>query len=132
MSHLIPSSLAFETAEKLSKNLEKEVVIKTMEAVQAKNEALASEKNISNLLNNMRQSVFSVGADGNIIPPVSEYSHEIFGSDIKSKTIYDTLLKDFDKELEKHSDIENKILFPRALELQDKISDEIRNISFLN
>ena len=41
-------------------------------------------------------------------------------------------LKDFDKELEKHSDIENKILFPRALELQDKISDEIRNISFLN
>ena len=41
-------------------------------------------------------------------------------------------LNEFDKELETHSDIENKILFPRALELQDKISDEIRNISFLN
>ena len=30
------------------------------------------------------------------------------------------------------SDIENKILFPRALKLQDKVFDEIRNISFLN
>ena len=28
--------------------------------------------------------------------------------------------------------IENKILFPRALKLQDKISNELRNISFLN
>ena len=41
-------------------------------------------------------------------------------------------LEEFDKELELHSDIENKILFPRALKLQDKVFDEIRNISFLN
>lgn len=41
-------------------------------------------------------------------------------------------LKEFDKELELHSNIENKILFPRALKLQDKVFDEIRNISFLN
>ena len=41
-------------------------------------------------------------------------------------------LKEFDKELDLHSDIENKILFPRALKLQDKVFDEIRNISFLN
>ena len=41
-------------------------------------------------------------------------------------------LKEFDKELEIHSNIENKILFPRALKLQDKISNELRNISFLN
>ena len=41
-------------------------------------------------------------------------------------------LKDFDNELEIHSDIENKILFPRALELENLISDKIRNISFLN
>jgi len=37
-------------------------------------------------------------------------------------------LKEFDKELEIHSNIENKILFPRALNLQDKISNELRNI----
>jgi regulator of cell morphogenesis and NO signaling len=41
-------------------------------------------------------------------------------------------LKDFDNELEVHSNIENHILFPRALELQEKISDDIRNLSFLN
>ena len=41
-------------------------------------------------------------------------------------------LKDFDNELEIHSNIENKILFPRALELENVISDKIRNISFLN
>ncbi len=41
-------------------------------------------------------------------------------------------LEEFDKELDLHSDIENKILFPRALKLQDKVFDEIRNISFLN
>ena len=41
-------------------------------------------------------------------------------------------LKEFDKELEIHSNIENKILFPRALKLQDKISNQLRNISFLN
>lgn len=98
-------SFAFKTAENLSKNLEKEVVIRTMEAVQAKNEALESEKNISNLLNNMRQSVFSVGTDGEIIPPVSEYSQEIFGTDIKAKTIYETLLKDLDSNSEVISQI---------------------------
>ena len=41
-------------------------------------------------------------------------------------------LKEFDNELEVHSNIENHILFPRALDLQDKVSDEIRNLSFLN
>ena len=41
-------------------------------------------------------------------------------------------LKEFDKELEIHSNIENEILFPRALKLQDKISNELRNVSFLN
>ena len=41
-------------------------------------------------------------------------------------------LEDFDNELEIHSEIENKILFPRSLELQDRVFDEIRNISFLN
>ena len=41
-------------------------------------------------------------------------------------------LKDFDDELETHSDIENKILFPRAMDLEKTISEKIRNISFLN
>ena len=41
-------------------------------------------------------------------------------------------LKDFDNELEKHSNIENNILFPRAIELEEDVTENIRNISFLN
>ena len=41
-------------------------------------------------------------------------------------------LKDFDEELEIHSEIENNILFPRAVELEEGITEKIRNISFLN
>lgn len=41
-------------------------------------------------------------------------------------------LKAFDMELDVHSKIENEILFPRAIDLQNKVSDQIRNISFLN
>tara|TARA_Y100001954_G_scaffold232517_1_gene283932 strand:+ start:2044 stop:4824 length:2781 start_codon:yes stop_codon:yes gene_type:complete len=93
-------SIAFKTAENLSVNLEKEVMIRTKEAFDARNEAIKSEENTSNLLNNMRQSVFSVDMVGTIIPPVSEYSQELFGTDIKGKTVFDTLLKEFDKKSE--------------------------------
>ena len=41
-------------------------------------------------------------------------------------------LKAFDQELDVHSNIENKILFPRALDLEKNVADKIRNISFLN
>ncbi len=47
------------------------------------------------------------------------------------KVIYQEL-ESFDRDLELHSKIENEIMFPRAIALQDKISDKIRNISFLN
>ena len=41
-------------------------------------------------------------------------------------------LEAFDKELNIHSEIENAILFPRALDLEKSVADKIRNISFLN
>ena len=51
--------------------------------------------------------------------------------DLHLKVIFQEL-KAFDMELDIHSKIENDILFPRAIDLQDKVSDQIRNISFLN
>ena len=51
--------------------------------------------------------------------------------DLHLKVIFQEL-KAFDKELDVHSNIENKILFPRALKLEKDVSDKIRNISFLN
>ena len=41
----------------------------------------------------MKQSVFSIDKEGVIIPPVSEYSEEIFGQDIKGAGVYETLFK---------------------------------------
>ena len=51
--------------------------------------------------------------------------------DLHLKVIFQEL-KAFDKELDVHSNIENEILFPRALKLEKDVSDKIRNISFLN
>ena len=64
-------SYAYETAERLSRHLEKEVEIRTKEAVEARNEAIESERKVSNLLNNMGQSVFTVDSQGLILGPVS-------------------------------------------------------------
>ncbi len=52
----------------------------------------------NSLLNNMKQSVFSVDKEGIIIPPVSQYSNQIFGEKLAGKSIYDTLFKDLDRE----------------------------------
>ena len=52
-------------------------------------------------------------------------------SNLHLKVIFQEL-KAFDGELDIHSKIENEILFPRAIDLQEKVADQIRNISFLN
>ena len=90
-------SLAFRTAEKLSKNLFDEVNIRTKEAVDQKNRALASEKEVKDLLNNMKQSVFSVNEKGVIIPPVSKFSQDLFEKSIEGQSVFDTLFKNYEK-----------------------------------
>ena len=99
------NSIAHNTAEKLSKDLEKEVKIQTKEAVDAKEKAEFSEKKVSELINNMRQSVFIIGKDGQIIDPISTFSQEIFGENIQGKDIYETLYKNLDKKSEVYSKI---------------------------
>tara|TARA_Y100001954_G_scaffold143804_1_gene153216 strand:- start:862 stop:4434 length:3573 start_codon:yes stop_codon:yes gene_type:complete len=96
-------SYAYETAERLSRHLEKEVEIRTKEAVEARNEAIESERKVSNLLNNMGQSVFTVDSKGVILGPVSFYSNLIFDGPIEGKNIFDILYKDLDKKSELYS-----------------------------
>ncbi len=95
-------NLIQEEAKKLQENyakeLEKEVTEKTKQVVMEKERAEASEREVSGLLHNMRQSVFSVNKDCEIIPPVSEYSLELFGKQIVKESIHDTLFKDLDKD----------------------------------
>ena len=96
-------SYAYEMAEKLSMHLEKEVEVRTKEAVQARNEAIDSERKVSNLLNNMGQSVFTVNSKGIILGPVSSFSKNIFNESIEGKNIFDIFYKNMDKKSESYS-----------------------------
>ena len=77
----------------LNENLEKKVNERTEQLNHSLNET-------NSLLNNMKQSVFSVDKEGIIIPPVSQYSNEIFGGKLDGKSVYDTLFKDLNKDSE--------------------------------
>jgi len=87
---------AYETSERLTEHLQDEVDKRTAELNQTLNET-------SSLLNNMQQSVFSVDRTGMIIPPVSQYSKEIFGEEVSGKSVFETLFKSLDKESEELS-----------------------------
>lgn len=74
--------------------------------VENRNQQLKIEnQKTSNLLNNMRQSIFSVGADGKIIGPVSKYSEVVFGEPIEGRHINEVLYKDILKKLEIESNL---------------------------
>jgi signal transduction histidine kinase len=93
--------------ENYAKNLEKEVQIQTKSAVNSKEKAEKSEREISGLLHNMKQAVFAIDGHGNVIPPLSNFTTIIFGKDIKGLKIYDTLYKDLDKK----GEVFNKVKF---------------------
>jgi HPt (histidine-containing phosphotransfer) domain-containing protein len=105
----IKFSKAYETADRLSRDLQKEVEIQTKEVVEAKNRAEESEKEVANLIHNMKQSVFTIDASGSIFPPVSEYSKELFGENIEGKHVYGTLFKNMDKKGEDFSYIDTSL-----------------------
>jgi serine/threonine protein kinase/signal transduction histidine kinase/tetratricopeptide (TPR) repeat protein len=48
-------------------------------------------KSIQIMADNMKQSMFAVGADGIVVEPVSKFSTKIFGSDIRGLSIKDLL-----------------------------------------
>ncbi|MDC0255381.1 ATP-binding protein [Bacteriovoracales bacterium] len=96
---------AFSTAERLSNHLQEEVDIKTKVLKEEKEKAINSEKETSELLNNMKQAVFCIDGDGVISPPVSLFSKNIFNENIENKSIYDTLFKDVDRNSSTYSKV---------------------------
>ncbi len=100
-------SHAYNTAETLSRDLEKEVVVRTKEAVEAKDMAELSEKNISNLLNNMRQSVFTINNEKKVMTPVSRFTIDIFEKNIEGEDVYNHIYSSIDKSSELYSTIES-------------------------
>ncbi|MBF0312775.1 MAG: HAMP domain-containing protein [Oligoflexia bacterium] len=90
-----------ELAE-LNAGLERQVEERTFEL----KEAL---KSVSNLLNNMRQAVFTVTSDGTIMSPVSQYSNSIFKENIKGKSVFDTVYRNLDRKQEQYAYIKSNM-----------------------
>ena len=99
-------SNAYETAERLSKDLQKEVKKQTKQAHEAKERAENSEKEVAGLMDNMRQSVFCIGREKEIIAPVSFILKLLFGQKIIGKSIYDVLYKGMDRRKESFGGLE--------------------------
>ena len=100
-------SHAYNTADNLSKHLEKEVSFRTKEAVEAKEMAELSEKNVSNLLNNMRQSVFTINSEGKVMTPVSRFTFDIFEKNIEGQNVFNHIYSSIDKSSELYSAIKS-------------------------
>ena len=98
---------AYRTAEKLSRDLEQEVVERTKEAVEAKERAEESEGNVSNLLNNMRQSVFTINGEGHVMTPVSRFTIDIFGKSIEEKNVFEHIYSSIDPSSELYATIKS-------------------------
>ena len=66
----------------------------------------AALDDISNLLHNMRQAVFTADKGGVILSPVSIFSENIFKGKIEGKSLNDTIYKDMDKTSEAFSTLQ--------------------------
>lgn len=79
--------------------------------VEERNRALRVEvRKVSNLLNNMKQAVFTVAADGGIVGPVSKFSGEVFDGDIEGRNIFDVLYKSIPQDSEEYSGLKSAFI----------------------
>ena len=92
-------SIAREQLIEANKNLEDKVRQRTVDLSSALND-------ISNLLDNMRQAVFTANKEGVILSPVSIFSENIFQLNIENKKVNETIFKDIDKHSELFSSIQ--------------------------
>tara|TARA_Y100001954_G_C15829771_1_gene614766 strand:+ start:6238 stop:10185 length:3948 start_codon:yes stop_codon:yes gene_type:complete len=84
--------------EEANSNLEEKVKKRTLDLSKALND-------ISNLLNNMKQAVFTVDKSGMILSPVSRYSEDIFERKVEGLDVFDSLFSSLDKKSEVYSTI---------------------------
>ena len=90
--------VSHEKLKDYAENLEEKVKLATKEIEEEKNK-------VGNLLNNMKQAIFSIDSEGNIKTPVSDFASEVFGQSIIDKNIYDVLYKDVDPKSELYANI---------------------------
>ena len=102
-------SFAYEMAEQLNIELEEKVEKRT--------------KEISGLLNNLENSIFSVRKDLRVHPPFSQYSETLFKKDIEGKSIFDFLLLHIEKGSRKYNET--------VLNFESIFGDDELNYSFI-
>ena len=86
---------------RFTKNIINEVEIQTKSALQSKAKAEKSAKEVSFLLHNLNQAVFTIDIEGYVLDrTVSNYSQELFGFNIIGRSVYDILFPLIPKESE--------------------------------
>jgi|GEM_PF-2261195 len=91
------ASLMLVLVTDISRVKEKDFMLKSFsQIIDTNNRSIrAQKKKIEDLLNSMRQAIFSVNAEGVIGDPVSRFSSQVFGADIQGKTVFETLYSGF-------------------------------------
>ncbi len=62
---------------------------------------------IQNILDSLSHSIFCINEELNVIPPISNYSKELFGEVIEGKSIFDILFVDYERNGENYSVLVN-------------------------
>ncbi|MDC0255548.1 Hpt domain-containing protein [Bacteriovoracales bacterium] len=79
--------------------------------VKAATKEIEEEKlKVANLLNNMKQAIFSIDSKGIIVGPVSSYSNQVFDGEIEGANVYDALYKDMDATGEAYATLKTSML----------------------
>lgn len=79
--------------------------------VEERNKLLRGEvKKVSDLLNNMRQAVFSVGPDGMIVAPVSKFADHVFGRALAGTNMYDAVYPELDQKGEEYDNLKSAMI----------------------
>ena len=79
--------------------------------VKAATKEIEEEKQkVANLLNNMKQAIFSIDSQGIIVGPVSAFSKVVFDGDVEGNNVYETLYKDMDTHGEEYATLKTSML----------------------
>ncbi len=92
-----------DTIQKYNEHLEETINLRTMQLKE-------QVQTVTNLLDNMKQAVFSVSADGKIMAPVSKFSENVFGDTILDKNVFNTVFKDIDPKSEMYSALNSAMI----------------------
>jgi chemotaxis protein histidine kinase CheA len=95
-----------------SRAKEKEFMLKSFSGIIDRNNRLIKQqsKKIETLLHSMRQAIFSIQENGQIVEPVSAYSKVVFGREIEGLSVFDLLFGSIDPNSETLGRIRSAII----------------------